>query len=114
MLPKGIYRLYDLTQKRIIHSRDVWLNEIARECSQATPYVAESDYKLIVESPAVPDHAYESQSPIDTDHDQQPNPAELRRSTRERKKPNFYGQEYCNICEVPKSYQEAAVGPDKK
>ena len=42
------------------------------------------DYQIIFESPEVPDHAYESQSPIDTDHDQQPNPAELQRSTRER------------------------------
>ena len=109
------YRLYDVTQKRIIHSRDVRFNEVARECSQATPDVADNDYQLIAEFPEVPNHG--SQSPNDTDHDQQLNPTELRRLTRERKKPDFYGQEYCNICKVPKSpisYQEAAVGPDKE
>ena len=108
------YRLYDLAQKRIIHSRDVQFNEAARECSQATPDVADNDYQLIAEFSEVPDH--DSQSSNDTDHDQQPNPTELRRSTREQRKPDFYGQEYCNICEVPKSpmsYQEAAIGPDK-
>ena len=86
------YRLYDLAQKRIIHSRDVQFNEVARECSQATPDVVDNDYQLIAK---VPDH--NSQSPNDTDHDQQPNPAELQRSTRERRKPDFNGQEYCNI-----------------
>ena len=31
------YRLYDLAQRMIIHSRDVQFNEVARECSQTTP-----------------------------------------------------------------------------
>ena len=84
------YRLYDLARKRIIHSCDVRFNEVARECSQTTPDVPDNDYQLIAKFPEVPDH--DSLSPNDTDYDQQPNPAELRRSTRERKKPNFYGQ----------------------
>ena len=109
------YILYDLAQKRLIHSHDVQFNKAARECSQATPDVADNVYQLIAEFSKVPDH--DSQSPYDTDHDQQRNPTELRRSTRERRKPDFYGQEYCNICEIPKSqmsYQEAAIGPDKE
>ena len=76
------------------------------------PDVPDNDYQLIAE---FPDH--ESQSPNETDYDQQPNPVEFQRSTRESKKPNFYGQEYFKMCKVlkpPMSYQEAAVGLDKE
>ena len=111
------YRLYDLTQRKIIHSRDVQFNETVKECRQGTQDVTDNDY-LIAEFSEVTDH--DSQSVNDTtqsDDDQQPNPPELRRSTRERKKPSFYGQECSNIREVPESpmcYQEAAAGPDKE
>ena len=45
------YRLYDLAQKRIIHSLIFQLNEATRECNQATPDVADNDYQLIAEIP---------------------------------------------------------------
>ena len=112
------YRLYDPTQRKIIHSRDVHFNETVKDCKQGKQDVTNNDYQLIAEFSKVTDH--DSQSENDTtqcDDDQQPNPLNLRRSTRERKKPSFYGQECSNICEVPKSpmcYQEATAGPDKE
>ena len=62
------YRLYDVAQKKIIHRHVVRFNEVARECSLATPDVADNDYHLIAEFPEVSDHDF--QSPNDTNHDQ--------------------------------------------
>ena len=112
------YRLYDLTQRKIIHSRDVQFNETVKECRQGIQDVTDSDYQLIAEFSEVTDHDSQSVNDItQSDDDQQPNPPELRRSTRDTKKPSFYGQECSNICEVPESpmcYQEATAGPDKE
>ena len=112
------YRLYDLTQRKIFHSRDVQFNETVKECKQGAQGVTDSDYQLIAEFSEVTNHDSQSAHDItQSDDDQKSNPPELRRSTRERKTPSFYGQEYSNICEVPKSptsYQEAAAGPDKE
>ena len=110
------YRLYDATEGKIIHSRDVTFNEKVKECRQNTQGTAKSDYQLIVEFSEV--------SEIEMDHDitqpeqvQESSPLEPRRSTRTRKQPDYYGQESSNVCEVtqsPVSYREATTGPDKR
>ena len=43
------YRLYDATEGKIIHSRDVQFNEKVKECQQNKQDTTESDYQLIVE-----------------------------------------------------------------
>ena len=86
------YRMHDLTQKKIIHSRDVQFNEAVKECRQGAQNVTDNDYQLISEFSKVTGH--DSQSAPNTtqsDDDHQPNPPELRKSTRERKKHSFYG-----------------------
>ena len=109
------YRLYDTTEGKIIHSRDVQFNEEVKECQQNKQDTAESDYQLIVE--------FSEASEIEMDDTTQPeqvqesSPLEPRRSTRIRKQPDYYGQESSNVCEVPQSpvsYWEATTGPDKK
>lgn len=73
-------------------------------------------FQLIAEFPEVTD--------IESDYDaiqakdnQDSTPGELRRSTRPRKQPDFYGQEQSSVCEVsqsPASFQEAITGPNKE
>ena len=47
-LTKG-YRLYDATQRRIFHSRDVQFNEQVKEHDHNTQTTAKSNYHLIAE-----------------------------------------------------------------
>ena len=107
----------------MIHSRDVHFNERIkdRELDSHSEGVAENDYELIadfsidfdVEIGHDATQAEDEQpDPEDSGHDEQP-----RRSTRERKQPDYFGREHNSLCEVsqqPATYQEATEGPDKE
>ena len=95
------YRLYDMKEKKIIRSRDVHFN----------------DYQLIVDlsndADMETDHDVEHKQSNSEDpgHDEMP-----RRSTREKKHPDYFGREYSSLCETPQqptSFQEATTSPDK-
>ena len=106
--------MYDATEGKIIHSRDVQFNEKVKECQQNKQDTAESDYQLIEFSEA---SEIEMDDTTQPEQVQESSPLEPRRSTRIRKQPDYYGQESSNVCEVPQSpvsYREATTGPDKK
>ena len=48
---------------------------------------------------------------------EQPNQEQPRRSTRQRRQPDYFGREHTSLCDVPQqptSYQEATIWPDKE
>ena len=115
-LTKG-YRLYDATQGKIFHSRDVQFNEQVKEHGQNTQTTAKSNYHLIAEFSEVEVPEMEmAGDAVQPEQIKESSPPEPRRSTRIRKQPDYYGQESSNVCEVPQSpvsYKEATTRPDK-
>ena len=136
------YRLYDLSSKKIIHSRDVIFDESLTVSSQKmTPSVmiqlvihrisltvssqkeSSSEPKPAMIEFSVPD---EENVPNEEDADEDPvtdyescdeseNSQPLRRSSRERKAPNYLG-EWVNITEElpePTTVKEALEGPER-
>ena len=83
------YRLNDATEGKIIHSHDVQFNRKVKECQQNTQDTAGSDYQLIVEFSKVSET--EMDDITQSEQVQESSPLELRRSTRIRKRPDYYG-----------------------
>ena len=112
------YRLYDVTTKKVIHSRDVRFNEKAKDCRHDSHDVTNEDYQLIVDFShgvgSETDHDNEEEQPNHEDHGHDEPP---RRSTRQRRQPDYYGREHSSLCEKPHqpaSYPEATTGPDRE
>ena len=109
------YRLYDVTERKLMHSRNVQFNERNKDHEQDSEDATNNDYQLIAEFSEVSD--------IESDHyttqseNNQSESGELRRSTRQRRQPDFYGRKHSNVYVVPTqpvSYQKATKGPDSK
>ena len=107
--------MYDATQGKIFHSRDVQFNEQVKHQSEGAQ--VKSDYQLIADFSEAPEADTGDDDITQPEHIKESSPPEPRRSTRIRKQPDYYGQESSNVCEVPQSpvsYKEATTGPDKR
>ena len=104
------YRLFNLDTKKVFHSRDVIFDEF-----QCTSFEKESskpdEYEKYVEVEIPCEEEREVKDTVIPEI----NEGELRRSVRERKPPNFYG-EWVNVCSSessePTSVEEALNSPD--
>jgi acyl-CoA thioesterase len=116
---KKVYQLYDVQNERIVFSRDVTFNEVAPgfEAKDHMTYVQidliDSDdcEEIVNENIQHTDNEVQHTSDIE-DEVEEPTP---RRSTRERKRPDYYGV-YINLAEVgnkPTTVAEELTGPDK-
>ena len=104
------YRLFDPIRGKVIHSRDVRFNEDQKGIKDDTNDVEDRclivDFSCDCES----EPPTKSQTPVEG----APEP-ELRRSIRERHRPNYYGIEQSHLSELPyepTSIEEATSGPD--
>ena len=100
------YRLYDVTEKKILYSRDVQFNEKSRKFNSGQD-VQEQDYKLIIDLSN--DIEIETEGP-DSEIQEVP----LRRSTRQRSHPDYYGREQSHLTETPSTFKDANASPEKK
>ena len=98
------YRLYDVTEKKIIHSRDVQFNEKPKNSGQGLSDVQREDYKLVVDmsSDLEIENEPEDEQPDNETQEEQP-----RRSTRERRQPDYYGREQSHLTETPTTFKDA-------
>ena len=98
------YRLYDTQQQKILHSRDVRFNEENEQADAGD----DLDHPLVLDLSSDPE-------PEDS-HSTDDGTAEpvLRRSTRERRQPNYYGRESSNLTiqGEPTSFEEATGSSD--
>ncbi len=115
------FRLYDVEKKKLIHSRDVKFNESpddSKGCKTDSLDVEVEKYEFHgfndtenvvdneepTEDPDLPEDPDNSE-----DHDQL---QELQRSTRERRRPDYYMQQ-SYVSETPITYKDATISPDK-
>lgn len=104
------YRLFDPIQGKVIHSRDVRFNENEKHSKDDTN--DDVDHRLIVEFSS--DCESETPTESQTLEESAPEP-ELRRSTRERHPPKYYGMEQSHLSKLPNeptSIEEATSCPD--
>ena len=117
------YRLYDPTRQKIMHSRDVRLNENERDegivTSDGVDRQVVLDFSSDPESCAAPtesDIHNGDVAPTESDtHNGDVAEPPLRRSTRERHEPNYYGREWSHLSEIrtePMTIEEASTCPD--
>ena len=106
------YRLYDLERDRVIYSQDVQFDESEKTNStKVSRRHSEDADKLIVDF----DSENEEVSNEETSEAPQP-PAPVRKSTRERRQPEYYGREMAALTlstQEPSSYKEATSCPEK-
>ena len=103
------YRLFDVAEEKVIYSRDVHFNEEIKDCKDDGHKAGDSDtdYQLIIDLSSL----------ANDKSDTQPYPEAPRKSTRERREPDYYGRIHGNLCEIhqqPVSFREAITSPDKK
>ena len=107
------YGVYDVTKKKTLHSRDVKFNEGSKNCTQGSLDVKVDDYTLIVDMSSETDPDTESET-----EDEQPNNENgdepSRRSTRQRRPPDFYGSEQSHLTtETPTTFMDANASQDR-
>ena len=121
------YRLYCPQEGRVFYSRDVIFDEKKYGLETET---GDNAYKLVdidlpddgcestQDVPEVTDHNDEAENTVTGDESTQ-NESSLRRSSRERQPPNYYGtwinatqviEQYCD----PTTFEEAIISPDKE
>lgn len=106
---KGPYRLYDQVQQKVLHSRDVRFNENEKDSGVSTK--DDEGHSVVLDLSCDP----ESEAPTaNNTHDEDAAEPVLRRSTRERHPPSYYGMErsYLSIHGEPVSIKEATTCPD--
>ena len=79
------YRLYDVAEKKVLHSRDVRFNENTQECKQRPSDAQVDDYKLIIDTSSDIDIKTEGEDVHPRNDDHEP----PRRSTNQRRQPIF-------------------------
>ena len=114
------YRLYDATREKVIYSRDVVFNEsssmpgIQKEQKEANKYVElEIEEEPVTEESAIPNSEEIDQS---EESEAQAPVIPLRRSSRIRHKPDWYGHNHGMIAsdeQDPSTVEEALSTPDK-
>ena len=104
------YRLYDVAEKKVLHSRDVRFNENIQECKQGSSDAQVDDYKLIIDTSSDIDIETEGEDVQLRNDDHEP----PRRSTRQRRQPNFYGREQSHLTETPTTFRDAITSQDKE
>ncbi len=107
------YRLYDISQKKILYSRDVQFNEETK-CRLDSPA---DEYKLILEfqSDTISETSYDNEHSEDEQPDQSDqNVMPIRRSTRLRKQPDYFDIPVCHLTETPTTFKQASSSQDKK
>ncbi len=110
------YRLYDISQKKILYSRDVQFNEETKECRLDSPV---DEYKLILEfqSDTISETSYDNEH-SEHSEDEQPDQSDqnvmpIRRSTRLRKQPDYFDIPVCHLTETPTTFKQAGNSQDK-
>jgi hypothetical protein len=102
------YRLYDVERRKVLHSRDVIFNESSRLKSDAEPQgelgCGQEKQEHVVEFECTPTETQEESQP------------ELKRSTRERRQPDYFG-EWMTMADSqikePETVKEALSGSNK-
>lgn len=117
------YRLYDIQRSRVIFSRDVIFdekhfgfeenekNEVEKEQEDSRKVEIECEFRD-QEVPVDQDTDNEVEVPEEANEEEEPR---TRRSTRERRRPDYYGVWINNVeCQQdPLTLQEAMIDPDK-
>ena len=102
------YRLYDPERRRVFHSRDVIFHEFSNYSIEEEPTATKRDEKH--------EHLVEFDYSLEEPGQDDESKLVLRKSTRERKPPDYYG-EWVTIANSelgePESVKEAMSGPDK-
>ena len=106
------YRLYDPSKDRVIHSRDVRFNETMKTDVNPDTSAPTDDHadKMIIDFSGDIEEPEESDDEPKTPRE----PDQLRRSTRERRQPDYYGREQTHLTQAqePTSFKEAMSSPD--
>ena len=104
------YRLFDPIRGKVLHSRDVRFNENEKDSEVVAN--RDVDHHLVLDFSS----DSETEAPTDGQSPDEGIPEQvLRRSTRERHQPNYYGREQSNLSKSrnePTSFEEATTGPD--
>ena len=117
------YRLYDLKEKKVFHSRDVLFNEMKfKENKKTLERIEESDeetLELRTEEETLPEMLNpetESEEVNDDIVNNEDQIEAVRRSSRVRKVPEYYGEwvNVASISEEPKTVDEALSGSNSK
>ena len=110
------YRLYDPKRARVFYSRDVIFNEKEHGMEKEPETVQEGKRYVQIECPSIEEPVDEDTEPVQTTNEE-PSVSGLRRSSRSRQPPDFYGIRVnvaSEIFDEPTSINEALASPDKR
>ena len=105
------YRLYDANGRKVLYSRDVQFNEKSKEKEQNPPDVRNEDYKLVIDMSTNTDTEVEAEEQQPDTEAQEEGP---RRSSREKRQPDYFGREQGHLTGTPITLKDATVSSDKE